>query len=201
MWEDGGSEKLLKVVRLNEGAKQILRRSIGVNLLALDAIVQSRKAGDALRGFDEVSKQMRRWTAQLEAEVALLVNASVGSVLTVSSLVKLTAQHRLMEAAAAQSPSAAKALEDTLRTFNARWVEIDMTFTRQRRHIHFLFDNLSQLGLMACVLSRSAMIEAAYGDSSMREALSHVSQEFTASADHVVTTINTLRKTLGDSRP
>jgi len=41
-----------RVISLNEAAKELIARSFRVNLLALDAMVQSKRGGSSLRGFE-----------------------------------------------------------------------------------------------------------------------------------------------------
>ena len=75
---DGAEEQanFNRVAGLNEAAKELVARSYQVNLLALDAMVQSKRGGSSLRGFDEVSSQMRRWSRDLHVELERLAALS-----------------------------------------------------------------------------------------------------------------------------
>ena len=76
--------QLRQLVQLNEGAKVVFTRSHAVNLLAIDAIVRSRLAGDAVRGFAEVSTQMRAWSSDLYARMQSLQESTTDVVATIN---------------------------------------------------------------------------------------------------------------------
>jgi hypothetical protein len=57
-------------------------------------------------------------------------------------------------------------------------------------------DDLNRLGLMACVLSRSALIEATAAEAGEREALTSVSRDFYAKSQEIVDIVQTLAKSM-----
>lgn len=76
------------VIALSEASKKLVTHSFQVNLLALAAIVQSRRAGQSLRGFDEVASQMRRWSVDLHTELEKLRGIGREAVSLASQLTK-----------------------------------------------------------------------------------------------------------------
>jgi hypothetical protein len=173
-----------RVVALNEACKQLLARSFQVNLLALDAMVQSKRGGGRVRGFDEVSSQMRMWSRDLHAKLEQLGELSAEVVQRTSLLTKEAHVLRLIGEAVRSSghPGAQRALDECrdARDASSHALAIDW------RKIMELLSDLDQLGMMACVLSRSAMIEACGAGPELRTQLDHVSREFYANALSVV---------------
>lgn len=183
--------QLRQLVQLNEGAKVVFARSHAVNLLAIDAIVRSRLAGDAVRGFAEVSTQMRTWSNDLHGRMQALQESTTAIVATMSRHAKHVRSARLLAAAASHSGAAAAlaAAGSATRTL----VEEDLRTLRDARGVVVTrLDELSRLGMMACVLSRAAKIEAVHAGDEHRAQLSQVAEEFSASADEVVRTVRTL---------
>ena len=188
--------QLRQLVQLNEGAKVVFTRSHAVNLLAIDAIVRSRLAGDAVRGFAEVSTQMRAWSSDLYARMQSLQESTTDVVATMSRHAKHVRSARLL-AAAASHPSAEAALAAAGSATRALVDEDTRTLRRAHEAVVTRLDELSRLGMMACVLSRAAKIEAVHARDEHRAQLSQVAEEFAASADEVVETV---RELLGAER-
>ncbi len=179
---------------MNEGAKELIARSLRVNLLALDAMVQSKRGGSGLRGFDEVSSQMRSWSRDLHRELEELSRLSRIVVGHASQSSKEAHLLRLLERAAASSnsPLAAHALEGRGREQLTRALELK----RSWRQVRDALGSLDLLGMMAVVLSRSAMIEASSGTAEQRAQLNDVSEQFYRNSEAVVGVLKTLLKTL-----
>jgi len=178
------AQELLQVVSLNEAAKRLLTRSFEINLRALNAIVQSKRSGGRLRGFDEASSQVRAWSRELHQQLSRLggmVRDAVGLASAAISQQRLVA---LFAAAARQSGNAACARVLT---------DAEAALARHRTALRGLWrqvvgavDELNQLGLMACVLSRSAMIEATAADVGQRAQLEELTKDFYVKSEEVV---------------
>jgi hypothetical protein len=179
-----------RVAALNEAAKQLITRSYLVNLLALDAMVQSKRGGSGLRGFDEVSSQMRRWSRDLHTELEGLAALSREVLVEVSCTTKERHLLRLLQRAAAAGSGAA---EISARR-EAELAEREGRLRRLWRKVGDALGDLDQLGMMAVVLSRSAMIEASGGDPEQRAQLGNVSQEFYRNSEVVMTVLKTALK-------
>ncbi|MES1183609.1 MAG: hypothetical protein ABUL60_07320 [Myxococcales bacterium] len=183
-----------RVISLNEAAKELIARSFRVNLLALDAMVQSKRGGSSLRGFDEVSSQMRRWSRDLHVELERLATLSQRVVVAVSSLSKEAHLLGLLARAAAASPGGAAA--EVVERRRQADTEHQSELRRLWRAVDEVLSDLDQLGMMAVVLSRSAMIEASSGSSEQRAQLSDVSQEFYRNSETVVEVLKQLLKVM-----
>lgn len=182
------------VIALSEASKKLVTHSFQVNLLALAAIVQSRRAGQSLRGFDEVASQMRRWSVDLHTELEKLRGIGREAVSLASQLTKAARLVDILERA--RGTRADTALERALERRRHSVEELDARIAGARRRLIGCVDDLCQLGLMATVLSRSAMIEAATASPLLREQLSQVSREFYTNADWVIGELQRLQKVL-----
>lgn len=183
---------LARVAALNEACKVLLERSFHVNLRALDAIVQSKRAGAALRGFDEVAGQMRTWSRDLHKDLERLVDCSRRVVVSTSMAAKSEHSLRLLSDAARIT---ANARAITVRDQRVQALaELDHHIVRLWREARDLLHDLDQLGMMAAVLSRSAMIEAASGSDEQRGQLGEVAREFYSNAQAVLETLQVALK-------
>src|SRR5262245_45793346 len=150
---------LAKVVELNEGTKRILRVSDEVSLRALDAVVRSTRAGAALRGFVEVSSQMRNWSRELQSAVRQVSSLSGAQITNVSARVREERRLSLLEMATPSSLYGDSLLRATQRA-RALKTSLELNIARTHRETTRSLEELQQLGLMASLLSRAALIEA-----------------------------------------
>lgn len=179
--------QLERVVAVHEGAKSILSDSHHVNLRALDATVRSLRGGTQLRGFAEVSAQMRQWSQELHAAVKQVTKLSAEQVNAVSAFEKHKRMLHLLSLGG-REPASARMLAEGLKEAAARGHEIELALHKLQRRVRWLLEDLQQLGLMACVLSTSALIESATaGDES--EDLTIVSRDFSDRSQKVTENI------------
>jgi hypothetical protein len=173
------------VVALNEASKAMSEHSFEVRLRALDALMRSVKnTGAALPGFREVSLQMRQWSDDLSAQLEELRKICAEAVGAESRQRTLDRRARLLTEASRQCAhgelqvcvDAFVLKEKTSR--RARRKQLDVTIEQ--------LTALKQLGLMAIVLARTAMIEATAAQPEERVVLSQVSREFGEHAQAVL---------------
>ncbi len=186
-------EQFEVVIVLNEGAKAVLDRAFHVNLRAMDALVRSRRDGSALRGFAEVSSQMRHWSRDLYGELERLSLLTRDTVEGVSRLAKHGRRVRILQEALAQS-SGAYGVEKALSGLVQRRDAEQQALRNKWGKVQLALEDLNQLALMACVLSRSAMIEASAGSRDQRARLGQVSREFSEDGEEVTRVIKMLLK-------
>jgi hypothetical protein len=187
--DDGGDTALARVVALNEGAKAIRRSAFEVNLRALGAIVQSRRAGASLRGFAEVSTQMQRWSETLASASARLAKGCTTRVRAVSDDARRSRQRALL-------CSALEGASTGLDAPSMPEVAPPRDLRSSAREVRLAVSELHALGLMASVLARAALIEACEGDAAQRRDLSAISREFAAHADEVNAVVRALVDTM-----
>ncbi|MFZ5439916.1 MAG: hypothetical protein ACOZQL_07890 [Myxococcota bacterium] len=179
------SNGLMVVVALNDASKVMSEHAREVRLRALDALVRSaRDASQALAGFREVSLQMRRWSDDLSTQLTRLRKLSAESVTQESSYRTLRRRGRLLAEAALQSGNAE--LKQRLELYRQRERAAQQERNKRLAATAQELDDLRQLGLMAIVLSRTAMIEASSANPRDRAVLSSVALEFGNHADAVL---------------
>jgi hypothetical protein len=197
---DGSSEALMnasetwgtelgRVVAVHEGAKAVLSDSHHVNLRALDAMVRSLRAGAELRGFAEVSEQMRQWSRELHAAVQQVTAYSADQVGMVSAFEKRRRLVKLLTTTCREQPSACKLLTPALEQAQVEAEQTEAALRQLRRRVRASLEDLQQLGLMACVLSSAALIEAAAGDGRRTADLTIVSKDFAERSEKVTENI------------
>jgi hypothetical protein len=187
-----------RVVELNEAAKVLLSRSFRVNLLALDAMVQSKRGDSSVPGFDEVAAQMLGWSRSLHALLQRLGEASAAVVMGTSAAAKEQHLLRILGSAAELSQE-----RQARAAFALRSAEQDSAAEGLRhgwRRVDELLTDLDQLGMMACVLSRSAMIEACSAGPELRRQLDDVSRDFNVHAQAVVDIISNLLRFMREGK-
>lgn len=193
------SDGLQVVVAINDASKTMNRHSAQVRLRALDALVRAaRSTGVQLAGFREVSMQMRRWSDELSAQLNRLRKLTSESVTQESRWCTLRRRERLLAEATRQSEDAELARSLSLVRERERVILVD-----RRGRIDattLLLEDLSQLGLMAMVLSHTARIEAASASDADREPLTHVAVEFGEHADAVQQLVKTLIPMVSQAR-
>ena len=173
------------IVTTHEHAKAVLALSHQVNLHALDAIVRGIQGGSGLRGFAEVSNQMRNWTRELHTLVTELTALSSQQVSLFSAIVKQRRLMSLLSAANGGGRTGDEALREA-RTRVAKDMEAaDLELRRLRRRVRNSLEDLVQLGLMARVLSSAAKIESMAGNNEQREELMHVSHGFAERSEQI----------------
>lgn len=176
---------LTVVVALNEAAKDMREHSFQVRIRALDALVRSAKQqSSGLAGFREVSHQMRRWSDDLGSQLESLQKLCGESVVRESQFRTMLRKRRLMERAAQLAP--AGALEHCLSSTSLRDAKLRSTRLAELHRTIVELEALTQLGLMAIVLSHTAMIEAAGAGNRERAVLSQVAREFGEHANSVL---------------
>ena len=175
---------LARIVASHEFAKSVLFHSHQVNLHALDAIVRGIQGGSTLRGFAEVSNQMRNWTRELHAAVSALTELSAQQVHLFSDFVKKRRLITLLTAADGGGDESA-ALRASVGRQAAELEAAALELKRLRRRVRNALEDLVQLGLMARVLSSAAMIESMAGDTEQRSELMHVSKGFAERSEQI----------------
>lgn len=174
------------VVELNEASKAMNAHAFEVRLRSLDALVRSVKAATpALASFREVSLQMRQWSDDLARQLAAL-HQICGEAVRKESAHRATIRKLRLLTAANERCS-----DDELKSCMERMEKATEASTEARRgllqKLVFELGKLRQLGMMAVVLSRAAMIEAAAAPPVDREELAYAANEFGTHAAAVLT--------------
>ena len=191
---------LCEVVELNERSKALSSEAHHISLRALDAVVRSQRASPALRGFVEVSSQMREWSRTFESEVKRVFALAGSQVEVVSQIVRQQRVVGLLTKAAERVPRDA-CLGVARQRADAELSQAHTQLKTLRRSTLSEMQDLQQLGLMATVLSRVALIEAASGTEDERRDLGVVTADFAARSESVASAITTMIPRLAEHKP
>lgn len=151
---------LTGIVRINEHIKQVVSLAFNINLLALNALVLSRHAGDAALGFAVISAELRSFSRELAAAMAALSETSFELVTRVSLAARQGHKHRLLAGAlAAYAGPLQQCLASSASSLEAEEKTLAVRF--EQLHEHFERAGVSvRLGI---IIARSLKIEATYG--------------------------------------
>jgi len=186
------ASELRELVAINEAAKELCTRSFQVKLLALNAMITSMQDGVVLPAFTEVASRMRTWATELQATTDRLVACTSDGVGWVSAKVERDRIGRILTDAARMC-ARPRALDGARERLVDRVAALQGSLERSRHAIHGCLHELAQSGLMATVLSRSALIEATRAPASIAAALSQVARDFADAGHRVLAIITELR--------
>lgn len=193
--KEGSGQELRRIVRINEEIKRVIKIAFRINLMAMNAIFLAKRAGQTALGFGVLSNELRRFAAELEQQMIELGEATGGSVITVTAILREARVISLLEQARAQSEGAGR---DALDLVLQRHSETVLSERRKRvaavnRKLAMMIEGTERLVEMGGVLARSAKIEAAYGGG-FSQALKQVSSDFEATIGQISKLLDNLGK-------
>ncbi|MBE9609416.1 hypothetical protein [Chitinilyticum piscinae] len=169
------NQALNQMVQMNESIKLVVNIAFRINLMALNAILLSRRAGDLARGFGVISQELCSLSVALSENMRQVSAHAFHSVAHLS--VGLRRQHRMdlfVRTHQQQTDARIDAVLQEGADFLSRSHE---AAAHEEAQLHHLLEDAEQLCLFGIALSRSAKIEAAYG-ASYSSALREIAQEF-----------------------
>lgn len=192
--QDTGRE-LRRIVRTNEEIKSVVARAFKINLMAMNAIFLAKRAGQSALGFGVLSNELRRFATDLEQQMIALGQATSGSVVTVTAMVKETHVVRMLERARAQCDGAGREIiDDFLRRRRATTLsDRHDQVAALNRNLSMMIESTASLVEMGGVLARSAKIEAAYGGV-FSQSLKQVSSDFEGTIGEIRKSLDSLGK-------
>lgn len=182
---------LLRIVRINEEIKAVVRVSLRINIMALNAIFLAKRAGTAALGFGVLSNELRVFSQDLRSSMGALGELIHRCVTEVSVVLQDIRHLRLLEAAAGTSP--VPALAAVVRRREALGAEHRERLAGLRRQLQRALEDAFQLVELGGVLAKSAKIEAAYGQS-FALPLAQVSGEFDGVVEEIRSSLQALQR-------
>jgi hypothetical protein len=193
------SADLHAIVRIGEGIRGVVDTAREVNLAALNAMLSSRRGGDNAVGFRVASAELRGISTRL-------MEAMQGLTLLVSSMVNEVAQRQRKQ----RNQAYFQRIEDTQARVAGRLAEIlgqqedemerlGTLLGLRRRDLHMKASRALRLCDQGLILSRSALIEAAYGGESA-PALKQVAEQLAQSIHSVAEMLGGVRAELEEAR-
>lgn len=181
---------LVLIVRINEDIKKIVRLARKINILALNAILVSRRAGNVALGFGVISDELRSFSKELTTIMSKLTELSYASVQVVSQHQRYHRINRLMTLASENIDTLS--IEKQLSTSNAR-VEVLVNNLREGyQRLQKLVNDADEGSRFGSVISRSLKIEATYGGN-FTQLLSQIAVEFGDYIDAIPAILNQLK--------
>jgi len=193
------SADLHAIVRIGEGIRGVVDTAREVNLAALNAMLSSRRGGDNAVGFRVASAELRGISTRL-------MEAMQGLTLLVSIMVNEVAQRqrkqRNQDYFGRIQDSQARVTGRLSEILGMQVAEVDrlgMLLGQRRRDLHMKATRALRLCDQGLTLSRSALIEAAYGGESA-PALRQVAEQLAQSIHSVAETLGGVRVELEEAR-
>ncbi|HWV39979.1 MAG TPA: methyl-accepting chemotaxis protein [Vulgatibacter sp.] len=185
------SQQLATIVGLTEGIKGVVAIASQINVMALNAIVLSQRAGEIAQGFGVISKELRA----LSMELTSLMNALSADAFTVVNLVsdqlRRERRYQLLRAAQLVLPDPSAPLNRVLAEQQTRFQSCTQEVHERRLCLLDRLEEARKLCRFGTAISRSAKIEAAFGQG-FRSALGGVSQDFDKTIQTILPSIEAL---------
>ena len=189
--QHSSSQQLASFVRLNEGIKGVVLIAFQINIMALNAILLSHRAGEVALGFGVISKELRTLSVELTRLMQALSTDAYLAVNLISDQLRRERRQQLLQTTQTQLQRPSAALDAIV----AERKTLFLARAQQVREVRLrLLDQLEEarkLCQFGTAISRSAKIEAAYGREYGR-ALAEVSQEFDQKIQTILPSIETL---------
>ena len=181
---------LAAIVGITECVKAVVWSAHRINLLALNALLLSRKSGSDAVGFAVVATELRAFSQQLSLQMNRLHQLSAASLDQISAALKRRHLQRLLARAAGEGRMS---LQPPL----ARMAAAERAFVEEasgrNKQLGAVLEDANQHCLYGDVIARFAKIEAAYGGA-LRSHLGEIANEFTALVADVLPEIERLRR-------
>jgi hypothetical protein len=192
--QDSGRE-LRRIVRINEEIKTVVKTAYRINLMAMNAIFLAKRAGQSALGFGVLSNELRRFATDLERQMIALGQATSGSVVTVTAMVKEARTLNVLQRARQQSGGMGR---DIIDEFLRKHHDTTLSDRQDQvaalnRNLSMMIETTASLVEMGGVLARSAKIEAAYGGG-FSQSLKQVSSDFEGTIGEIRKSLDSLKK-------
>ncbi|GEM_PF-4779711 len=176
------SSELVKVIQINEYLKHVIRISMSINLIALNAMLISRRSKADSSGYNVVSVELREFSQRLSLhtqELREMIFRMVHFVAIMKKKIHFTSKYEIIlkkhEKAGAISAVVLKKLRDDIKGIQA-------TTHKESRKLLRHTDFVLKLCEMGSSIYRNARVEAAY--------VSDLTSELMIVADTIENSVN-----------
>lgn len=187
---------LLRAVRVNEEIKCVLDASRQINIVALNAFLTARQAGERSRGFAVVSRELRTLAGRFDTAMSVLDDVISRLAADLAQSIRDRRQLAYIEAAVSQ-PDPHPCLWTTLARVIDHHDAIDANIGAGWRRLERDIGSVLRLAESGGVLARAAKIEAAYGGD-MARVLTHVAEEIEGYIGDIVIRLASIRRMTGE---
>lgn len=189
--QHSSSQQLASFVRLNEGIKGVVLIAFQINIMALNAILLSHRAGEVALGFGVISKELRTLSVELTGLMQALSADAYLAVNLISDQLRRERRQQLLQTTQTQLQRPSAALDAVVAERKALFLARAQQVREVRLRLLDQLEEARKLCQFGTAISRSAKIEAAYGREYGR-ALAEVSQEFDQKIQTILPSIETL---------
>jgi methyl-accepting chemotaxis protein len=151
------------VVSINENLKSVISISSQINIVAMNAILVAKRAGQQSAGFRVVAMELRLFSQKIDEMMAFLGSLIFDIVRSVAALQKMEKRLSLLAITMSKNDASKKPLESSYRLKQTAYIE---KYTHAKEDWERLESEISR-SLSLCsagaMLSHNGRIEAAYG--------------------------------------
>lgn len=183
--------ELRRAAVISDRIRLLHRQSYLMKLRASNAMVITRSRSTRVPGFEVVSAQMSTLSRELAGTLDALRTSTQAWVAAVSREMAARRQVNLLELAATAGDECARRIAPVLATLCQRTSAMPAAL----RTLTFHLDDARRLAATACVLARTAKIEAVYGGTLAQNLLT-AAAEFTELADSVDAAVRAITRNL-----
>ncbi len=157
------SSDLALSVSINHGLKQVIDISHQINLVAMNAILVAKRAGQQSSGFKVVAMELRVFSQKMEEMMSRLGEMIFHLVKRIADLRKLQRNVHLLGSAIKKSAAAAMQLEQSFQLKNEQYAHLSERVNQEWEKLESEVKRSLNLCSSGAMLSHNARIEAAYG--------------------------------------
>lgn len=191
-WENGN---LAPIAQANERIKQVRRLAEDISLIATNAMLVARRAGDRAVGFRVVARELRVTSDRMAAAMQG-VSAIIYRIVQQAAYCRGVSQRvRTLQATAGMHERARAAIVATLDAGARRHQGCTCDVRAMVRQLEAAVQRTGRQSGNGIVIARAAAIEAAYGGD-MQALLRHIARHFEASITELTALIRSLRQQL-----
>jgi methyl-accepting chemotaxis protein len=183
------------MVQVNEEIKRVTNLSFGVNLVALNAMLVSKSAGERSRGFGVVSSELRMFSGKLREAMGGLGVRIFDLVNDVAAMQKQSHERGHLLRAMEQGGELREFMGAPLARKEDALLQLVQSMEKERDHLLRQVRRTLQLCDMGTSLARSAKIESVYGGE-MSATLKQVAGQIEGTIEEILGILNTLESRL-----
>lgn len=150
-------------VSINHGLKQVIEISHQINLVAMNAILVAKRAGQQSSGFKVVAMELRVFSQKMEEMMARLGEMIFRLVKRIADLRKLQKNLSLLGTAMKKSSRAAEQLHASHSLKSDQFQQLQEAVEQEWQSLESEVKRSLNLCSSGAMLSHNARIEAAYG--------------------------------------
>lgn len=173
---------LMRIVQINESIKTVVTQARRINLLALNAILLSRRAGKLALGFGVISDELRTFSKDLTTTMRVLMNLSYSSVAIVSQFQRYSRINHILQNT--EKASHHQLVQQRLIFSNKKLAELETGLNKAYQDLARYIDDAETAGRFGSVIARSLKIEATYGGG-FHQILAQIAVDFSCYIDSI----------------